>query len=140
MQKALKPRELIYNARTLKKARFTFFYTSAFCCSFTLWQWGGVMMSMVEMAGATLTLFIDCSYATSSFMCISCSARLCRYRPSSIPNYLVARIERMMYKTRTAVLYQQCLPSSKTRKHTPKYAVLRPMTKMREVTHYDHKN
>lgn len=58
----------------------------------------------------------------------------------SIPNYLVARIECMMYKTRTAVLYQQCLPSPKTRKHTPKYAVLRPMTKMREVTHYDHKN
>lgn len=140
MQKTLKPRELIYNVGTLKKARFTFFYTSAFCCSFTLWQWGGVMMSMVEMVGATLTLFIDCSYATSSFMCISCSARLCRYRPSSIPNYLVARIECMMYKTRTAVLYQQCLPSPKTRKRTPKYAVLRPMTKMREVTHYDHKN
>lgn len=30
MQKTLKPRELIDNAWTLKKARFTFFYTSAF--------------------------------------------------------------------------------------------------------------
>lgn len=140
MQKTLTPRELIDHARTLKKARFTLFYTSAFCCSFTLWQWGGVMMSMAEMAGATLTLFMDCSYVTSSFMCISCSARLCRFRPSNIPNYLVARIECIMYKTRTAVSYQQCLPSPKTRKRTPKYAVLRPMTKMREVTQYDHKN